>query len=114
MKSSPRNGPCPSGSGRVLAVATKPAAGSRRCGVAALDADDLVAHLTRDVVAPLADAAAVRPDVLDEQVGVVHEAGGQAPGGPAVVPGQHDRAADEGRPAHLLARRAQADEVPVR
>ena len=67
-------------------------------GRAALDGDDLLDDPAGDEGVALLDARAVGADLLEEQVGVVHQAGRQPPGGVAVVPREDDRAADEARP----------------
>ena len=80
---------------------------------AALDGNDLVAHLAGHEAVALPHAAAVGADLLDKQIGIVDQARRQSPGAEAVVAGQHVRAAEKSRAGGLPFRRADVGEIPV-
>ena len=83
-------------------------------GSAPLHPDHLAAHVARQPAVALAvlPRVAVAAQLFEEQVGVVGQAGGDAPGGEAVVPARDRRRADERRPGDRPVRRADGDEVP--
>src|SRR5262249_59368158 len=62
----------------------------------------------------LTDARSVRPEGFEEQVGVVGQPGGHAPGGEPVVPDPEPGGADEPSPGRLPLGAADVREVPRR
>src|SRR5262249_51905358 len=62
----------------------------------------------------LTDARSVRAEGFKEQVGVVRQPGGHAPGGEPVVPDAEARGTDEPSPGRLPLRAADVREVPRR
>ena len=62
---------------------------------------------------PRSDAATVGSHLLDEQVGVVEETGGDTPGSGSVVPGRHGRCPRHRGARHRPLRGSHVEEVPV-
>src|SRR5262249_6804670 len=79
----------------------------------AFDVDDLVADLAGNEAVALAHAAAVGADLLPEEIGIVYQAGGHAPGGYAVVPAHDGRATHERGTGSGPGGRADVRQVPV-
>ena len=61
-----------------------------------------------------ADALAIRPERLDEEIGVVGEPGRHAPAAETVMRNPKARRADEHRPGRFPFRRANVHEMPRR
>ncbi len=82
-------------------------------GLAALDVDRLVVDRARDELVADAHTRPVRTDLLEEQIGVVDQAGGHPPGTPAVEADREGRRPHQGGTGEMPLRRGHMGEVPV-
>ena len=77
------------------------------------DPDYLSPHLAGYELLALADRATIRPKLLDEEIDRIDQAGGNPPGGKAVVAETDRRRADESSAGGRPGGRLQMGEVPV-
>src|SRR5262249_16394823 len=71
-------------------------------------------HRTGNEFRSLTDAFRVAADFLQEQIDLINQPGGGAPGGEAIVPGGEAGAAGHRHARHLELRRAQVGQIPLR